>query len=318
MQTIAAVRLEGGLGDHILGLRLLPFISRRYPNHHIIVYSDSGANRAQLDIVRLSPYVREVVPVFRILERVTKHNLWHLDNLRPQDIELMRSADVFFDAALWSFFVPQSKVLGVPFYDILASRPELRIPQNARSQARDLLGEPEGLKYIGLNLSKYGAQFIHNQRSALRAFLRSLMTGPATRVLNIFSRSTDFPHWPEPERSQRRKISREESEVISELSSWDERIIPIVDQPIAVVAALLEMCRYFVGVDNGIKHLAWALGISHTLILPHVSDFNRPENVHEITFVLHWIPDFDRTLALNCADQVAIHTREAIDRLNQS
>ena len=49
MRKQAAVRLEGGLGDHILGMRLLQFVRRRYPGHLMVVYCDCGGYRSQLE-----------------------------------------------------------------------------------------------------------------------------------------------------------------------------------------------------------------------------------------------------------------------------
>ena len=75
-----------------------------------------------------------------------------------------------------------------------------------------------------------------------------------------------------------------------------ERIIPVVDQPIALVAALLHLSRYFIGVDNGIKHLARALDKPHSLIAPSPPDLSRPE---ACLLVPHWVPDFHRMLVLS-------------------
>jgi hypothetical protein len=40
-KRFVAVRLEGGLGDHILGMRVLRFVRDRYPRHEIVALSDA-------------------------------------------------------------------------------------------------------------------------------------------------------------------------------------------------------------------------------------------------------------------------------------
>ena len=78
----------------------------------------------------------------------------------------------------------------------------------------------------------------------------------------------------------------------------------MVDFPISVVAALIKKCSYFIGVDNGIKHLAWALGITHTFFTPDVS-----KDYH---YVLRWIPDYHRHLLFNYAKKDFLrHLQEA-------
>ena len=72
---------------------------------------------------------------------------------------------------------------------------------------------------------------------------------------------------------------------------------------ISLVAGLLAKCRYFIGVDNGIKHLAWALNVPHTVFLPH------PPGAR---FILRWMPDFDRSLLLGCTKaELARHVDDA-------
>ena len=34
-----AIRLEGGLGDHILGVRVLSFVRAKYPHHDLVTGS---------------------------------------------------------------------------------------------------------------------------------------------------------------------------------------------------------------------------------------------------------------------------------------
>ena len=89
----------------------------------------------------------------------------------------------------------------------------------------------------------------------------------------------------------------------------DKRVIPIVDSPIAVVAALIKRCKYYIGVDNGLKHLAWALGIPHSFFI---------SDTPSVPFVMRYMPDFHRSLLFNCAkDDFLIHLFEALRVINE-
>jgi ADP-heptose:LPS heptosyltransferase len=126
-------------------------------------------------------------------------------------------------------------------------------------------------------------------------------------VLNIFASSYDLAHWPEPERTRKRQQTIDEARVIRALCSRSDRIVPCVDLPLSTVAALLRRCRYFLGVDNGIKHVAWALGVPHTMIVPSRVPLPR---------LLRWMPDVHRALPSDCtAAAFERHIAEATARV---
>ena len=309
-----AVRLEGGLGDHILGMRLLKFIQRRYPHAKIIVYSDSNGAESQTNIAKLSPYVADVIPVYRDAKRLTHDRMWQLDNILPHDLSIMRQADLFFDAAIWTYFIPQATLLDVPFYSILASRPALRLSQVERDKALRTLGGT-GRKYVAMNLSKYGEPFLRLHHQKLRELLLTLLRDPRVHILNIFRTSADFEHWPEPQRTQRRRVAAVEKGFLEEICTWDKRILAITDRPIESVATMMSISQYYIGVDNGLKHLAWALGIPHTLILARRPAFDSG-NIADFSFVLHWMPDFHRGMCLNNESEFHNHLEVAMKYLN--
>jgi len=163
-----AVRFEGGLGDHILAMRLLPFIYRRYPECQLIVYSDCGGEPTQLEVLKLSPHPMDIVSVFKDPLRITADDWWSLNNLESKWLEAMRSADLFIDACGKLLFIPIAKDLAVSPYEILASRPEIRVPQAAHGRAQSLIGSIEERKLVGINLTKYGAGFLRSNHSTLQ------------------------------------------------------------------------------------------------------------------------------------------------------
>lgn len=293
MKKTVAVRLEGGLGDHLLGMRVLFFVRKRYPEHEIIVYSDCAGNAAQLQAAALSPYVAEVLPIFQDRSRVSMTNLGDLTNIEEQYLTPMMAADVFIDASTKSLFIDASKTLDVSYYRIMAARPRLKVPPEATDRATEILGEASGPRYIAINFGKYGPKLWRSNLPNLRQLVMRLLEDPEIYLLNIFSRAFDFPHWPEAEREKRRRDSAEVSEVLAEICEWNSRILAIVDENIPTIAALLKRCFYFIGVDNGIKHLAWALDIPRTFFLPSA--------LNDQYAIFRWVPDIHRMILMNNA-----------------
>lgn len=303
-----SVRMEGGLGDHLLAMRILRHVHARYPEHAITVYSASGTSSAAMDVVRLSPLVSAVVPLVHGAAAATLVTTDVADP-RLEDRTEMMAADQVFDTCGSSLFAAASIALDVPIFDILAHRPTLMTMLSATQDAARCL--PQGMRgdalFVGLNLSKYGNGIRGCYRTRIAPFLRALLSDERVIILNLFTSTYDYPRWPEPLRAQRRAAAIEDALFHLELAQLSDRVIPCVDLPIATVAALLERCRYFIGVDNGIKHLAWALGIPHTFFHP-----DKPE----LAYVLRWIPDLHRMLLFDSSDAaLEDHVRAAIAAL---
>jgi hypothetical protein len=280
-----AVRLHGGIGDHILGMRLLRFIKAKFPSDEIVAYSDGGGNLPQLEIASLSPYVSRVIPIFTT-DQQTAENLGDLANIRLQDLETLNSAKCFFDAEISHLFLPASRRLGFPIYEILAARPPLRVSGKAIENAKDYLEGLEGKFLVALNFAKYGGMFLERQLPWVQSVLQPLIRRRDLAIISIFSRSFQYPHWPAPQRQQRLTDQIEEADAVeTHISNWGPEVREVVDAPLTVVAAVLKQCSVFVGVDNGIKHLAWALGVPLVYFMPSI-----PDGV----FILRWMPDFHR------------------------
>jgi hypothetical protein len=307
MSTIA-VRLEGGLGDHLLGMRVLRFIRARYPRHAIVAYSDSAGHPTQQQIAALSPFVSEVVPVFRRPVKVRADGMGKLDEIRDEDLDRMRSADHFIDTYGAIMLTAASRSLDIPLFELLAHRPELVIPAPAHEAAARWLAPFGDSVFVGMNLVKYGAERLRGFIPRVMELLCPLLRDSRVVVLNMYTTKYEFTHWPEPERTMRETRAIEEGQVLTELCARHERIVPCVDQPIETVVALLARCRYFIGIDNGIKHLAWALGVPHTFLHP-----KEPEMLQ----ILRWMPDFHRILQFDCSsDDLTAHVvaaRQACD-----
>lgn len=294
---VVAVRLEGGLGDHLLGMRVLRYIRRSYPEFRVIAYSDAGGYGAQMEICRMSPFVSEVVPVYKESIRLKGQDFGSLNNLQTKYLEQMLAADVFFDCAVSTLHLEAARQLGVSHFEILASRPDLAIPAKARDQVNDLLSSLPGDRIVVMNLAKFGPQILYSSIEMFHGFLDELLKDPRTIVLNVFTSHHDFPHWPEPERTRRRDSAFREAQILQQISeSYPGRVLSVVDQPLAVIAALLLRCQYYVGVDNGIKHLAWALDVPRTCIMIAPPDRG---------FILQWLPDYHRVLMLTGPQDVA-------------
>jgi hypothetical protein len=293
VRNTVAVRLEGGLGDHVLGMRVLPFIKMRYPIHDIIIYSDSAGHSTQLEVAAMSPFVGKVVPVYA--SPANRDVVGELQNIRPSDLALMFSAQMFIDAWGGDMFTKAASALQVPVFDILGCRSVLSISANAAAEANRLLATYDGGIFVGLNLLKYGADMLRRHEARVVRLLEAVLARPNVIVLNMCTSSYRFPHWPEPERTVRYERSKEEFRYVESLCTMSSRIVPCLDMPVAIIAALLKRCRYFIGVDNGLKHLAWALNVPRTFFSAQVP---------RVLGTLRWMPDVHRLLLFESPDWV--------------
>lgn len=102
-----SVRLEGGLGDHLLGNRFVPAILDKYPNAKITAYSDTEGNTFQKEGV-LSAY-DYLYDEFKVIENKKYKPFWvdcqfgednylgALENVPDIVREEMESYDKFYD-----------------------------------------------------------------------------------------------------------------------------------------------------------------------------------------------------------------------------
>jgi hypothetical protein len=284
------VRLEGGLGDHILGMRALRFVRQRFPTHDIIAYSDAAGHPVPLQIASMCPHVAQAIAVHQDMASESGSPR-ALDRIAKGDLERMQAFDVMIDLHGALMCVDVSVLLGVPLFSILGERPELSISEDARGEAARILASHHGAKLVGMNFGKYNAAYLRRHAQTIVEIVRHVLRSPSAILLNFFTTSYDFAHWPEPQRTARRVAVREGANVLWDLCALDRRVIPCVDLPISVVAALLNECSYYVGVDNGLKHLAWALGVPCTYFHPE-----KPDMRH----ILRWMPDVHRMLLFDC------------------
>ena len=293
-----AIRLEGGLGDHILGMRVLSFVRAKYPHHDLLIYSDAAGHPTQLEIARMSPLVSAVTPVRTVDFSRT------LDAIDPADREAMSVSEMVIDAWGGTLFVEAAGQLDVPVFDILSSRPRLSISPEADRAALEFLGENRDAPLIGLNLSKYDHSLLSEYSHLIAALLHGLLENPDVIILNFFTSTYDFSHWQEPRRSERRQTAERGGRFLANLTRLSDRIRPCGDLPLSTVAALINRCRYFVGLDNGIKHLAWALGVRLTLLYPMYPSTDN---------IVRWLPDIHRMLLFDCSDDdLEMHLTDAL------
>ncbi len=302
------MRLEGGLGDHLLGMRVLGFIHQRLPEYEIVVYSESAFHPVPQEIVTWSPFVTRVIPVRSTPP--SKDRVGNLENIHPNDLAQIFSADLFIEGWGGDMFTSASTVLRVPPFEILGSRPVLVVPREGELHADDLLKPYAGAALLGVHLGKGDPETISRFRERIEEVLSRLLEVPGVVVLNMFTSGYDFPHWPEPQRSARADAARRETAVLERLERISEQVVNCRDLPLATVAALLSRCKYFIGVDNGIKHLAWALDIPHTFFV------NVP---FRVLGTLRWMPDLHCILGFRCPpDEMDRHLALAEQALRQA
>ncbi len=279
-----AVRLEGGLGDHVLGMRVLAFVRQRFPCHDITIYSDSDGRQSPLQVAAMSPLVSSVVPV----QSIPKNGdvIGTLENIRPSDLAMMLSADSFVDGWGGDMFMGAATTLNVPIFDILASHPELRIPSEGERCAADLLRDYAGAVFIGLNLDT-DAAFRRRVGQRIAGVLSAIMECPNVGIVHFVSCGREFGD------VSRREDVLEEAALVRSWCAGDARILTCEDAPVGVIAALLARCSYFIGVDNSIQRMAWGLGLPTTFFVAE-----RPE----LLGMLRWLPDINRMLLVDASD----------------
>lgn len=288
-----AIRLEGGLGDHILGMRLLAPVRARFPTSPLCVFSDAAGHEVPLAAVRLSPLVSSAAPVHQRVDAVVPlHAMGRLEYLTEESLRTLKSYPLFLDGHGESMFVDAACLLDIPVYELLAERPRLSVPPDADAAANRLMPPEEAQPSLSLNLSKYGVQPLKRLYPLIARLVDALPR--AARIVSIHTSGYEYSHWPEPARTERRLRAQEEAAYLSELTFAGREVVHVRDAPLETVAALLSRSAYFIGVDNGIKHLAWALDVPRTYFHSGPLDARH---------ILQWMPDVNRMLTENCSDR---------------
>lgn len=300
------VRLEGGIGDHVLGMRVLPFVRKRFPQHPLVLMSDCGGNPVQRSVAAMSPLADDVV-IGRHDNRVSDlTEMGRLENLDEEARGLTKGAHAFIDTWGQQFFLEPARLLQVPFLEILSCRPTL-VPSAAAEEAATRFLEPYADQVpITMSLSKYGKGLLAGcWETVLAPLLGGILADPRVVIFNLFTTRFAFPQWPPDVARYREDLVQEEAPLLHAISASHERIIPAPDLDIGLVAALLRRSAYFIGVDNGLKHLAWAFDVPRTVLHPCMPDS---------MFVLRWMPDFHRLLLFSATpEQVRAHERDAAE-----
>jgi hypothetical protein len=102
-----AVRLEGGLGDHLLGNRFIHAIKDKYPNSNIHVFSDTENNPNSINVLKaLFPNIyNNTTVVGQRKDKNYKINSMfgeesypaHIDNLPDDTLQAIKNCDIFYD-----------------------------------------------------------------------------------------------------------------------------------------------------------------------------------------------------------------------------
>jgi hypothetical protein len=233
----------------------------------------------------MSPYAARVIPVYKdplnFNPDVFDESFGKIEQLRVSDQNMMRQHDEFFDAWGEGLFIKQSRQLGFSFLEILNTRPLLIVPElnDGPHLECQLTAKPS----VALCLAKYGAVFLREHLGWIIELLLRLLEDERLLIFNLYHSSYDFPHWPDALRVQRREQNAIESALIADLNQISPRIIPVANASLHVVAAVIRGSNYFIGVDNGLKHVAWALGRPLTYFIEQIPTDAR---------VLRWMPDF--------------------------
>lgn len=287
MKTIT-VRLEGGIGNHLLGMRLLKYIHMCYQEHRIVAYSDAGNSVLPLEVAALSPYVSEVRSLEKDPMRVSG-SMGSLAELTAESLTNLKSGEHFFDTHTELLFLEECRRLNLPHFEVLASRPELAIPPDAVAEARAFLRSLPGMRYVAINFMKYGPSAIRSHLDLIKTFLSQILHDSEFGVLHFCMTGDGRPrHAGSSHNSQRPPGTLETEELDSLAECYPGRVFPVMDKRIVDVCALLQECSYFVGVGNDLKHLAWALDVPRTWLGPKLW----------ADAIFRWAPDYNCMLEL--------------------
>lgn len=101
------VRMEGGLGDHLLANRFIPAILDKYPNANINLFSDTEGNHRTLNLLlKLFPHFYKSGEVikerkskeFLINSKFGKENYpAHIENHKKETLNKLYNCDKFYD-----------------------------------------------------------------------------------------------------------------------------------------------------------------------------------------------------------------------------
>jgi hypothetical protein len=102
-----AVRLEGGLGDHLLGNRFIHAIKDKYPSSNLHVFSDTENNPNSINVLKaLFPNIyNNTTVVGQRKDKNYKINSMfgeesypaHIDNLPDDALQAIKNCDIFYD-----------------------------------------------------------------------------------------------------------------------------------------------------------------------------------------------------------------------------
>jgi hypothetical protein len=257
----------------------------------------------------MSPLISDVAPVVRRTEETVLPDMGFLKALDDSSRRLIESHSIFIDAWSANLFIAESRALGYPLFEILRSRPELNPPSVAELQAGEIVRPYANRPLVAINFIKAGGEYLAQHFSAPGHLLADALMAGAV-ILNFISTKTSFSHWPRDARELREAQAMVEARVFAKLPEADRNIVNVVNVPISCVTALLKRCCYFIGVNNGIKHIAWALNLPLTCLVPSL-----PDGVS----ILRWMPDFHRALEFDASEEaVKGHARNILNAIKKS
>ena len=136
------IRMEGGLGDHLVANRFVPGILDKYPEANIKIFSDTEGNDRSLKILLKmfkSFYIREGEVIPSRLNKThyihtkfgTENFPAHINNQTPETMGKMMDCDKFYDLHIdglnwlnhdydwlrYFYFFPKPHIKFNPLYD---------------------------------------------------------------------------------------------------------------------------------------------------------------------------------------------------------
>lgn len=264
------VRLEGGLGDHLLGNRFVPAILDKYPSAKITAYSDTEGNTFQKEGV-LSAY-GHLYEDFRVIQNKKYKEFWvdcqfgednyygALENVPDDIIDEIRSFDKFYDLHIDSLKWMQHDY---DWFRYFYSFPKPNIPNRFEDSLPD--------EYIVLHLVSETSVGHRLEDWYINRLVKELENSLPCVI-----------------------ISTEKTNHFFEGVEASDNVT-VINAPVSEVFDVISRAKLMISTDSGFRYLAYGAGVP---TLTFSSSSNAPHQVipsHQI----RWLPFPQHTFPLN-------------------
>ena len=230
-----SVRMEGGLGDHLLANRFVPAILDKYENAEIHLFSDTGGKTLQSDtLLSLYDFYKSRTLIERKSKTYSMHSQFgkenfpaHINNIKDDQRRFMLGFDRFFNFHIdWMEWTRYDIHWQNYFFHF--PKPSLEFPRVS-----------QGKEYIVMHIA---SDNMGNNHRMSKRYLNSIIPRiPSNYLIKVLST-------PSTEKFVTQSI--------------DERTrVEIVNLPLPEVISLVKHASGLIAIDSGIKYFGYTFNI---------------------------------------------------------